>query len=160
MSNSDGVAMKGCRECGETKPLTDFYAHPKMADGRLSACKPCRIEYGRLRHERNKGCPVAKQRKRNDHRRARLRGYGLTEGAYQQMLAKQGGVCAICGTSDPGHKSIYFPVDHDHQTGRVRGLLCNDCNLGLPRFHDDPNRMLAAAAYVLAQQDVLGSVVF
>lgn len=76
--------------------------------------------------------------------------YGLTPDDYQEMLTRQRGACAICGSSDPGANRRYFCVDHDHETALVRGLLCNSCNKGLGTFADDPERLDRAAAYLRA----------
>lgn len=73
--------------------------------------------------------------------------YGLTEFAYQTLLNAQGGVCAIC----KGPESIpnrRLGVDHCHKTGRVRGLLCDRCNVGLGRFKDDASLLKKAVAYL------------
>jgi hypothetical protein len=73
--------------------------------------------------------------------------YGLTLDDYKTMLAAQGGVCAICREpSTSAWGSLH--VDHDHDTGRVRGLLCEACNVGLGNFKDDPARLRAAAVYL------------
>ena len=65
--------------------------------------------------------------KRDHHLRIR---YGISAKDYDVLLAKQGGKCAICSTSDPGTKRAkYFDVDHCHTTGKVRALLCRNCNV-------------------------------
>lgn len=75
--------------------------------------------------------------------------YGLTLEDYERMLDQQGGVCAICGTSDPRHgRSRRFCVDHDHSTGRVRALLCANCNKALGLLADDPDRVRSAERYL------------
>jgi hypothetical protein len=61
---------------------------------------------------------------------------GLTEDEYNRLFEQQGGVCAICGHTGTG-KHGYLCVDHDHKTGKVRGLLCNSCNMGLGHFGDN-----------------------
>lgn len=79
----------------------------------------------------------------------RKRKYGISADEYAEMFAKQGGVCASCGDSPVGQgRYADFDIDHDHATGRVRGLLCRDCNQGIARFHDDPERLEAAARYL------------
>jgi predicted NAD/FAD-dependent oxidoreductase len=60
----------------------------------------------------------------------------------------ENGRCMICNTDQPGTESGYWPVDHDHATGRVRALLCSACNAGLGLFGDDPARLRAAADYL------------
>jgi len=72
--------------------------------------------------------------------------YDITRDVYDKMLARQGGMCAICGTSRPSRPS--FCVDHDHDTGRVRGLLCVTCNSILGYAHDDPLMLDRAIGYL------------
>jgi hypothetical protein len=81
--------------------------------------------------------------------------YGLSRADFDAMSAAQGGVCLICGDA-PEDKPLF--VDHCHTTGRVRGLLCSRCNTGIGMFLDDPDRLVAAAAYVLQQTNVLREV--
>lgn len=79
------------------------------------------------------------------------RRYGLTLEQYQEMLARQGGRCAICGSPpDPtGVKAASrLHVDHDHVTGANRELLCGRCNQGVGFFRDDPAILRAAAEYI------------
>ena len=71
--------------------------------------------------------------------------YGLTLLQYNQMLEKQYGRCKICGKTEE-RKSLH--VDHDHETGRVRGLLCDDCNKALGFFHDDLALLYNAVDYL------------
>lgn len=78
--------------------------------------------------------------------------YGLSRADYDAMLESQGGVCLICAEAPEG-KPLF--VDHCHFTGAVRGLLCTRCNTGVGMFRDNPDLMLAAAAYVLQQANVL-----
>jgi len=70
------------------------------------------------------------------------RRYGITAEEADEMLAAQGGTCAICEIEPAVH------VDHDHVSGRVRGMLCFNCNGGLGNFRDDPLFLYAAAEYV------------
>jgi hypothetical protein len=76
-----------------------------------------------------------------------LRQHGLTRADYDQMLAAQDGRCAICRSATTQGRGRWH-IDHDHVTGQVRGLLCNNCNMGIGYFGDDPEVMTAAAKYV------------
>lgn len=77
----------------------------------------------------------------------RLVRYGLTLDDYKVMLAAQEGGCAICG-GPPNGKGVNYHIDHDHTTGRVRGLLCHSCNTGIGNLRDDPERLERAAHYI------------
>jgi hypothetical protein len=98
----------------------------------------------------------AKYRASRDAVRAnwRKRQYGVDAETYEAMLEAQGHVCAICHgperqrTSDGRLKPL--GVDHDHETGAVRGLLCHACNVGLGHLNDDPALLETAAAYLRA----------
>lgn len=74
--------------------------------------------------------------------------YRLAPEDYFGLLDSQGGVCACCGSKAPGGKGRLFHVDHDHDSGRVRGLLCHGCNVGIGHFGDDPTRLERAIAYL------------
>ena len=74
------------------------------------------------------------------------RKYGLTLEQYDAMLAAQDGVCAICGEPRPEDRTLH--VDHDHDTGEIRGLLCFKCNNALGDFNDDHDLFQRAAAYL------------
>src|SRR4029079_10467296 len=78
------------------------------------------------------------------------RNYGLTLAAFDELLASQGGGCAICGKPDVDH------VDHNHRTGAVRGILCFRCNVALGQFDDDEERVMAAAAYLARDDELTG----
>jgi hypothetical protein len=73
--------------------------------------------------------------------------YGLTIADFDALLESQGHRCAICPSTVPGGRGAWH-VDHDHQTGKVRGLLCSHCNRALGMFKDDPEALRAAANYV------------
>jgi hypothetical protein len=80
--------------------------------------------------------------------------YGIHKAEFATMIAKANGLCEICSvpfdppTPGSGTTQNDLTVDHDHATGRVRGLLCAGCNAGLGRFKDDPDRMLRAVEYL------------
>jgi hypothetical protein len=73
---------------------------------------------------------------------------------YEEMFAEQDGRCAICGETSTRR----LDVDHCHTTGHVRGLLCNDCNPGIGRLKDDPDRLERGAKYLRAHRDRINAL--
>ena len=87
------------------------------------------------------------------HSRNISKNYGITMEQYLEMSLKQGGVCVICGqpesnTDGRNGKPRMLAVDHDHITGKVRGLLCSNHNTAIGLFGDDPEMLLKAATYL------------
>lgn len=80
--------------------------------------------------------------------------YGITLTEWETLLAAQGGRCAICDTDEPGGRGDWH-VDHSHETGEVRGLLCHACNTGIGSLKDDPALLRAALTYLEAPRKVL-----
>ena len=131
---------KVCTKCKVEKPLDSFGSNRRTKDGLQHYCKECRSAL------KKKGyCPD----KEADQQLKRK--YGITLEDYDRLLENQEGCCSICGTDEPGGGKGRFHVDHNHITGKVRGLLCNSCNTGLGRFKDSPEVLLKAAAYLLEQ---------
>jgi hypothetical protein len=85
----------------------------------------------------------AEERKAYNKRKNFKFKYGISVEEYDELLAAQGGLCAICGQE----KKLF--LDHDHVSKRVRGLLCRNCNVALGHFYDDPGLLTSAAAYLL-----------
>jgi hypothetical protein len=73
--------------------------------------------------------------------------YGITVDEFDAMLAAQRGRCAICSSPEP-RSNCWWHIDHDHDTGHVRGLLCGPCNQGIGSLGDDPDRLRLAIAYL------------
>lgn len=91
----------------------------------------------------------AKERQESQPKSARhfhLRQFGISEDDYDRMLQDQDGRCAICFKECSTGRNL--AVDHCHETGQVRGLLCTRCNMGIGYFSDDPNVILQAARYL------------
>jgi hypothetical protein len=78
----------------------------------------------------------------------RLRKYGITVDEFNTLFEHQGGKCAVCGYSDMTQKKMFPHVDHDHETGKVRGLLCSNCNMAIGKMKDSPELLLKAAEYI------------
>lgn len=135
------AATKHCSSCKQTKPLTSFYL---AKNGRAqpnkiykSRCKRCQSEAALRWYYANK-----ERAAQNSFRNNLRRWYGITLEEYEALLAAQDGVCAVCGNGDRevhyrSGKQRMLAVDHDHVTGRVRGLLCNNCNRALGLLKDD-----------------------
>jgi hypothetical protein len=125
---------KECKLCNEIKPRSDFYLRSKKKLTIQAICKICSIN-------RNKQYVISnpdkiRQAKRKEYRKNELRyreynlkrTYGIDLHDYNKMLAAQNGACAICKKSHTIRKNKRLDVDHDHETGKVRGLLCSYCN--------------------------------
>jgi len=78
--------------------------------------------------------------------------YGITPEDYDHLYRQQGGVCAICKVVPPLGKPLQ--VDHDHETKKVRGLVCHGCNLIIGHAKDNTERLDAARAYILHHREV------
>lgn len=74
--------------------------------------------------------------------------YGISLDEYAAQLAKQEGKCALCGSTEAKGRWGVFNVDHCHETGALRGLLCNDCNTGLGKLGDTVESLARATAYL------------
>jgi hypothetical protein len=102
-------------------------------------------------NNRDRAAAKARERRRLDPlltRRVNLKKtHGITLEAYEVMLKRQGGKCAICGTPEVETRRALV-VDHDHATGTRRSLLCGECNLGLGKFKDDYTLLVKAAEYL------------
>lgn len=74
--------------------------------------------------------------------------YGITHEDYLHMLTEQNGACAVCKTTVTGNRCRYFDVDHDHETGKVRGLLCRRCNVTLGVIEKNRERIMLLEKYL------------
>lgn len=131
---------KVCGACLTIKPLSAFHKCKRGSTrkGHHSICKQCVSEKSKAERIHNPQVAQRRNLKRN---------YGLTVKQYDEMLKGQGGCCDICGTDIPGHMGR-FVVDHNHETGQVRALLCNQCNTALGFFKDNPETLRTAAEYL------------
>lgn len=99
---------------------------------------------------RVKNQKVYQKNKSKYSHRSLVKNYGITLEQYNQILLKQGSVCAICGGLN---KNRRLCIDHDHKTGKVRGILCDNCNKGLGNFLDTPTLLLKAVKYLSTSVD-------
>lgn len=156
---------------GRTGTAAGYQAHYRAHE---PACQPCldavaADQRGKPSHaKKSVYAQRAYERDPQINRKANLKAkFGITVEKYEEMLAAQGGKCAVCGTNDPGGRwGTAFPIDHDHSCcpgpkscGKcIRGLVCSPCNVGLGAFGDDVDRLMAAAAYLLSTRNVLAEV--
>jgi hypothetical protein len=134
--------MRTCSRCRELKPLDQFARDKTKTDGRRYICRPCAAQdqaarraadpekwraYHRARYRANPEPVRAASRARYDYKRKReynlRRAYGLSIDTVAEMIEAQQGRCALC------RGEAVLVVDHDHASGRVRGMLCHRCNL-------------------------------
>ena len=137
--------MKTCSKCKIEKPLFEFQYNEKWRGGGYSAkCRPCISAYTMEWKAKN-----ADRVKEIDRKHYLKKLYGLTQEQHDAMHTSQNGCCAICGRDKtPTRPNHSLAVDHDHETGQVRGLLCMDCNRGLGHFRDQINLLQAAIDYL------------
>ena len=164
--------MKKCSKCGALKPLSSYYrAGGNARDGLRGDCIPCNLATKAERHRLN---PEPARKRTQEWRRANLeratanqqafvasggkrladrksylkRKYGMTIDQYDAMLKAQGGGCFIC--TRPPREDISLHVDHDHSTGKVRGILCFRCNNALADFQENTQLLRKAVDYLAA----------
>lgn len=136
---------KRCSKCKQTKPVGNFDLDCQKRDGLRSACKACRSAYAQGYNSTARGKASMRQRQLKHH-------YGITQDDYDLLLAQQDGRCAVCGmlpNGKPQTNGAILHVDHNHATGQVRSLLCQDCNQAIGLLKEDPALFDAAKRYVL-----------
>jgi hypothetical protein len=145
--------MKRCGLCKEIKLTSMFTRNKNFYDGLADRCKSCnntrsaayaKANRARLSADEARRYRENPQRYREYERKKR---YGIPHGTYDKMLTEQAGRCAICGTDNPAPRR-HFSVDHNHNTGIVRGLLCNACNTGIGHLKHSTTILLAAVRYL------------
>lgn len=129
----DTSDSRQCHRCGAIKPLSAF-----DRGGKSGPCKACRSKAARASTIANA------ERVLDSHLR---RTFGITLAQYNELAVEQGGVCAICRMPPSGRVSRLV-VDHCHETGRVRGLLCKPCNSGIGHLRDSADVVRAALKYL------------
>lgn len=127
------LTRKVCRDCSEDKPIAEFRPPSSL---RCRGCMKIRRQDEYLRRGGKEWMYEINLATR----------YGISVEEYQQRVAAQGGRCAICGDEPGDGKRLH--VDHDHETGAIRDILCQPCNLSLGNAKDDPARLLAMVAYL------------
>ena len=165
------LTSKDCTKCGQHLPVEAF-GIVKAFRGRKeryqSWCKVCsqaqHSVWVSMNREKMRAHSKRDYRKHKEARRASRRAwskanlgrnvaknlrlkYGISTEEWEQLYREQNGLCAICG-GVPGGSAKKLHVDHDHATGRVRGLLCHACNIAIGLMRDDSERLRKATEYV------------
>ena len=146
------INEKYCKSCDTWKSVVDFHLDKTHSDGMRTECKSCRrarvSQEQRLADiERVKGYKRKTFRSRqNTHLKW---AYGIDLAAYEALLHKQGGVCAICQKPEVKKNATRLCIDHNHQTGEIRGLLCHKCNSAIGKLGDSPALVAAALRYLM-----------
>jgi hypothetical protein len=130
-----------CSTCNEMKIHAEFYRDSSMKHGLSSYCKQCQKVYDKKYQLTDKYKVKVRKTK------WRKQGIEVTYTQYEQMIAASNGACEICGkTENQFGKGMC--VDHDHDTGTIRGILCTDCNMGVGNLKDDLDLLYKAVAYL------------
>lgn len=152
---------KRCSRCRKSKSLDKFHNRSRSADGKTAHCKECHKEDCQKWRRNNPDKARSSRRKstlkwiakQGGNRAVHLRSkFGISQSEYDSMATLQGHVCKICQQPETkiarNGKLQPLSVDHDHQTGRVRGLLCCRCNRMLGFSQDSVSLLLAAVEYL------------
>jgi hypothetical protein len=144
------ITMKVCSLCRTSLPLSEFYQRSSQnGPGLRAECKACCGRRSKKHYEQNrehyKQYASRRNRMRPDERRSihLKRMYGITNTIYEAMYEAQDGRCGIC--SEPHRRLV---VDHDHDSGRVRGLLCRKCNAAIGQLKDNPVLLRRALSWL------------
>lgn len=137
---------KSCNACGVVKPYTEFHKHTNggTVGGVANTCKLCRNAQRMAQRAQD---PTSTKSIRERSRVWRL--YGIREADLVAMREAQGGVCKLCGEPNKTKRGSLH-IDHCHTTGKVRGLLCHNCNLMLGHARDNVDVLKAAIDYLNA----------
>lgn len=143
-----------CKPCCVIRGKSHRDANPDANRDRLKARYWADVEATRAAARAYRLANPERARERDRARRETVRvrklltQYGLTVGQYEELAQRQGGVCAIC--KKPDAQGTQLAVDHCHDTGAVRGLLCLRCNSGIGLFYDDLALVRSAMRYLEA----------
>lgn len=141
--------MKICRKCKEERPLSEFAKEKGGLNGLRSACKSCRhLEYLAWKAKVLKDPDYINRNRERIRLKTLWRKHGITADQYNEMFSMQDGKCAICKTHQK-HLTRSLSVDHNHDTGEVRGLLCTQCNTSLGLLKENIKLLEAMKSYIL-----------
>ena len=163
---TETVQTKLCYKCGKEKPFSDFGKDRRRKFGLTSACKACRNPQAKAWRDKNreyvKIINARSREKRKDYysdpqRKIKyrsielLRKFGLSHADYENILAKQNGVCLICQRYRVASNKYHMTIDHCHKTNKIRGILCTWCNKAIGLFEDNLELLERAKKYLLGE---------
>jgi hypothetical protein len=146
--------MKKCRKCGENKDLSEFYKGVKHKGGYRHICRECVTVEARKYRQTPGWRAYLKKYNQSDKGKATVRRYelkrkyGITKEDYDNIHKQQQGRCAICGEIEARLEKMLV-VDHCHASGKVRGLLCTNCNFLIGHAKDNLDVLASAASYLI-----------
>jgi hypothetical protein len=147
--------LKSCRTCKKSKPINAFPTYPNGQYKRQ--CKVCVSKDGCTRQHEKRSVTKTKVFNKNYWIRHK---YGIELEDYEEIRLVQNNLCAICGKAETsihkryGHSKVrQLCIDHDHDTGKIRGLLCQRCNQGLGLFQENIDNLNKAVEYLRAAKE-------
>lgn len=135
--------MKHCKICLEYLDSKNFHKKTKNKDGLDHRCKSCKAKENKTRYLK----PDVKLASKVASRKFSMKKIGITQEQINHFYSVQSSRCAICFMTEEDHGKL-LALDHNHATGKARGLLCQQCNTGLGNFRDDVSLLSRAIAYL------------
>lgn len=168
--------MKKCTKCESLKECSEFHKHCGRKDGLADICKTCKSNYVKspevraaalLRQRERYKNPEVREKNRAKSAEFRStkngklyilkdylkRNYGIGISQYNEMFQSQNGCCAICHRHETEFTKRLH-VDHDHESGKVRELLCHFCNTALGGFNENIDRLNSAVKYLIKHSSI------
>lgn len=157
------MKVKVCTKCKIAKSVDLFVLDKYRKDGLSCRCKDCRNTYYNNYYKNNPEKALEKNKKQKENRKnfynsekgivssrkAHLKTkFGITLEEYNKLSEKQNHVCQICGKTEMNSKNKVLCIDHNHNTGEIRGLLCGLCNTALGNFLDKKELLINAIKYL------------
>lgn len=155
------MLAKCCNKCKAEKPIEEFSINRESNDGYAWSCKNCLKNYRTNRPKeildrynniskaykrKYDSLDSTKNRNKLHSEKQKYKKFGITKNIFDNLCSNQKGCCAICECPANSEKSL--AIDHNHETGKVRGLLCAKCNVGLGMFKDNKNLLANAINYL------------
>lgn len=155
--------MRKCKDCGIEKDESEFYQHRRPNGEQYIAtheCKKCCCKRTKAYHDKNlekqrltsklwweknkKRCNIKRKEQRLQYY------YGISIEGKENLLKDQEYKCKSCGYDLKNEKPYHIHLDHDHKTGKIRGILCRSCNIALGLMEDNPEKIMSLYNYILS----------